>query len=475
MNVIGIDWETSRLPNIHHWQRESFPVLFGEASPNQKYQQFCFNHDENPNPLPVDILRGKIQEVIDSADVLVAHNMKFDHNWLTWLLVDTSGKRLYCTQVAEYIIRGQARQPYTLEYLSKFYGLPPKIDKVKTFWDAGYETNEVPMEILRPYLRQDCLNTLFIYEIQQDLIRRKGLQQMITLEMEKLRVLSRIECNGMRTHRDRAVAYSKEFRSQVDDLDWRIHQVAGREFNLDSTDELSAVLYGGVIKTEGIEEYEVELKSGEKKKKQRKAIFESPVVGMGFDPPEGSENKKEGYYSTSKDTLAQLRAKTTKQKEFLSMLKERSVAQKALETFVGKDRFAGLIAKIQEDECIHPMFNMTVTRTGRLSSSDPNGQNLARKGTSPVKKIFIPKFDLIGNADLSQLEWRVAAYLSQDPVAIQEILSGVDYHLDNALKFFGDAKYRTDAKIFGFRLLKPLSLQAVMPVANRVNSVKPLT
>lgn len=51
------------------------------------------------------------------------------------------------------------------------------------------------------------------------------------------------------------------------------------------------------------------------------------------------------------------------------------------------------------------------------------------------------------------MEWRVAAYLSQDPIALKEIYDGVDYHLDNALKFFGDAKYRTDAKIFGFRLL----------------------
>jgi DNA polymerase I len=453
MRVVGIDWETTKLPYIHPWQHQAFPVLFGIVGTDRQYLQYIFNHNEDEKPIPHPTLVKWIQEQIDKADVLVAHNMKFDHNWLTKVGVNTWGRKLYCTQVAEYIIRGQAKQPYTLDYLSKFYGIPPKHDKVKTFWDAGYETNEIPMEILGPYHNQDCVNTLVIYQKQQELIKQKGLQSLITLEMEKLRVLSEIECNGMRTDRERAIKYAEDFRSQVADLDWQIHQIAGREFNIDSVDELSATLYGGVIKTEGIEEYEVELKSGERKVKSRKAVFESQVDGMGFSPPEGSEGKKEGYFSTAKDSLAQLKAKTNKQKDFLKFLKERSIAQKALETFTGKDQFAGLIAKIQEDGCIHPMFNMTVTRTGRLSSSDPNGQNLPRKGTSPVKKIFIPKFDCIGNADLSQLEWRVAAYLSQDPVAMREIMEGVDYHLDNALRFFGDAKFRTDAKIFGFRLL----------------------
>jgi hypothetical protein len=110
-------------------------------------------------------------------------------------------------------------------------------------------------------------------------------------------------------------------------------------------------------------------------------------------------------------------------------------------------------------------------------------QNQPRKGTSPIKKIFIPRRPgwVITNADLAQLEWRIAAFLSQDPVAIAEIVHDVDYHRDNAIKFFGadpnlpndhpDFKpLRTTAKVFGFRLLKPLSLQGVTPVENHVNS-----
>lgn len=90
-----------------------------------------------------------------------------------------------------------------------------------------------------------------------------------------------------------------------------------------------------------------------------------------------------------------------------------------------------------------------------------NGQNFPRSKededgfTNPLKQCFIScrPDGLILVIDLSQLEWRVAAWLSQDPVAIAEILNDVDCHLDNAIKFFGDAKFRQEAKILTFRLL----------------------
>lgn len=89
-----------------------------------------------------------------------------------------------------------------------------------------------------------------------------------------------------------------------------------------------------------------------------------------------------------------------------------------------------------------------------------NGQNLPRKGASPIKKSIVPRFDWILNADLSQIEWRAAAFLSQDPVMLQEIYDDIDCHADNATGFFGvkpeDKKFdevRTTAKIMTFRLL----------------------
>lgn len=85
---------------------------------------------------------------------------------------------------------------------------------------------------------------------------------------------------------------------------------------------------------------------------------------------------------------------------------------------------------------------------------------MPRKGTSPIKQIFVPRFDFILNADLSQLEWRVVAFLSQDPVMMREIREGIDAHADNAERIFGvgpnDPKFketRQTAKIFTFRMI----------------------
>jgi DNA polymerase-1 len=141
----------------------------------------------------------------------------------------------------------------------------------------------------------------------------------------------------------------------------------------------------------------------------------------------------------------------------------RSKIAKFAETFEGKKENTGLfyLASITEDGFLHPNYNQTIAATGRQTSSGPNGQNFPRSKadedgfSNPLKSCFIPSRPggLIMTADLSQLEWRIAAWLSQDPVAMGEIINGIDCHADNAIKQFGDIKYRQDAKIMTFRLL----------------------
>jgi DNA polymerase-1 len=177
------------------------------------------------------------------------------------------------------------------------------------------------------------------------------------------------------------------------------------------------------------------------------------------------KRQHESFYSTDKNTIKFLKATNKRQRRLMELLTEYSNVNKAYQTFIGKGD-SGLANQIQPDGCVHPNYNQAVTSTGRLSSSSPNGQNFPRKGTSPLKKIFIARKPgwKITNADLAQLEWRMAAFMSQDPVAIDEILHDVDYHLDNARKFFGAdpnlpadhpdvTPIRTVAKAFGFMLL----------------------
>jgi len=232
--------------------------------------------------------------------------------------------------------------------------------------------------------------------------------------------------------------------------------------NFGSNDELSAALYGGVIKRERYEDYVFYYKNRpESALKQRKVVDEIQIPGIGFIPDPRSETKKSGVFSVDKNTIKFLKSHNKEQREVKKLLLEMSKLTKALETFRGKDETKGILNKVGSDGLIHPKYNMTVAKTGRLSSSDPNGQNIPRKGTSPIKKSIVARLEGILGVDLSQIEWRIAAVLCQDPVMIKEILDGVDPHRENAISIFGadpndEKKFdelRTIAKIVTFRLL----------------------
>lgn len=405
----------------------------------------------------------EIQGHIASAGMLVGHNIKFDLNWLRFLDIEFDHCRIYCTQVVEYLLRAQRMGDLHLADLSKQYLSVEKIDKVKTFWDAGYETTEIPLNILLPYLEQDCINALAVYQRQMPLIVEQGMQRLAMVECETSRVLSAIECNGMRFNRQVALAEVEKLTDKLQSIDKELISLFGWPVNLGSGDDLSAALYGGVSKVEEEEWVIKTLKSRpESTYKCRMVTREVTREGAGFEPLKGTELKKEGYYQTDKGTIKQLKGKTKPQKQIKKLLISRSKLAKALSTFVGKKEGdgKGLIAKIQAGGCIHPQYNQTIAKTGRLSSKDPNGQNLPRKGTSPIKTAIIPRFDFILNYDLSQLEWRVAAFLSRDQVMINEIKSGVDAHRENAINILGAdpnskdfSEQRNIAKRITFRLL----------------------
>lgn len=451
--ILVLDWETSSLPDIFPWQAEAFPVSLCMMDETGWEKTWIFNHEEERVGRPhLDMIK-EIQEEVDSSHRLVAHNMKFDLNWLTEMGIKTDKVLLWCTLLVEYLIEGQKKLPYNLDIVGERRGYKAHKDKVKTFWKAGYNTNEIPLSILLPYGRKDTVKCLRIYQKQVKDVNSLNLSALVSMETEKLRVLSDIEMNGMKVDVGKGQQFAESLMDMLIDIDIEIKHLAGGDFNISSNDHLSAILYGGKICTDATEVVKKKLKSGEEKEYVRKCVKEEDFRGLGFTPLPGTETKKKGYFQVNKGVLVGLKCKTKAQKHFISLLTSRSENQKALETFRGKDNTKGLLNKVQQDGCIHPKFNQTITRTGRLSSSDPNGQNLPRGKTSSIKQIFVPKYDKIGNIDLDQIEWRVAGVLSQDPVILGEIAKGVDYHLDNALRFFGDKKYRTDAKIFGFRLL----------------------
>jgi len=461
LSVISIDIEATKIPQHTFWTPGAYLCSVGIAHEDGTAKTWLFTHRTDAVGDACTMLR-EIQDEIDKADLVIGHNLKFDLNWLKHAGIDFSKSKFWCTMIADYLINGQQKVGYALDKCCARYGLPLKHDRMKDFWNEGYQTDEIPTAIQLPYLEQDCKITMLLYQAQMPYIQSLGLSKIAQLSFEVTDLLSDVESNGVQFNLDSALEYVDEYKTKVVSLDRRLNELAGMEFNVGSGQQLSAVMFGGDVKVDDREYYTVTLKNGVEKERSRKIKRDVTLPGLGFKPIEGTELAKEGYFSTDKNVLAQLRARTKLQKEFIALLHDRAVTSKVLSTFTSTTKkVSGLISKVGKDGKIHPSFNQTVTSTGRLSSSNPNGQNLPRKGTSPIKKVFVPTNDIMINVDLGQLEYRMAAQLSGDKTMIHEIENGLDAHADNAIRFFGAtrdkpeefSKLRTTAKVFTFGLL----------------------
>lgn len=463
MKYIVFDIEASKIPHHNPWSKESFLCSIGFRFPDGSSRIWLFNH-KTEQCRPHDEMIAEIQKLVDDADFLIAHNAKFDLNWLKAAGITCSNKKVWCTQVAEYLIHGQRKVGYSLNALAERRGVDKKLDLMSEYWDNGFNTDEIPVSIHFPYLEQDLKLTHEIFLDQLPVLTNAGLSKIAELVFELTQLLSDTEVTGVKFDTDSAWKYVDEYKGKLVSMDTDLCALAEMEFNPSSSAQLSAVLFGGTVKEDGREFYNVTLKSGVVKEKSRKCKITRTIEGLGFAVPSGCISKKTGKPSVDKNTIKLLQGSNDVQEKFVAVLKKRAVFNKILTSFVSeKTDEGGLIAKVGRDGRIHPSFNQTITATGRLSSSDPNGQNLPRKGTSPIKSVFVSSRGVIANYDLSQVEWRIAAELSRDEVMLYEIMNGVDVHTDNATRFFDAGKFdqdsdefkklRTTAKIMTFRLL----------------------
>lgn len=512
MDVLILDVETSKKPIMHPWQKGAFLSTVGlkhiDSTGKQHYQDWLYHHDEmSDSAVSADVVKD-LQRIFDSAGpgaILVGHNLKFDLNWIKHIGVVTHKLTKWDTMLAEHMLYGQDKKlKYGLSDCCHRAGIPVKTDLVKVYWEAGVNTNKVPLRILLPYQKHDVNITAELFKVQWTKLRSMArLKRLVQMRCSVLEVVSDIELNGMGIDSIKAQAKVTEFRTKIAGIDQNLMTFFkapdGVEINLSSGHELSACLYGGSIKRV-VEQpkvvtrnvvykgpYQYTYKSGPRKgmtvTKYKNRILKELVVkkvkadryhhieGVGFIPPDGAETARPGVYQTDINTRKTLTCNsngaTTKseKREILDLLNYRSKLSKFIATLEGKTGDGGILHRItgNTDGRVHPQYNQIVTSTGRFSSSgDMNGQNVARNKEddvgfiNPLKSLFIPSDPVNGRilvVDKSQLEWRVAAWLSQDQVALDEIRRGVDQHTENAIKIFGDVKYRQVAKILTFRLL----------------------
>ncbi len=460
---LSLDIEGSMKPTMHPWQPEAYistvSIVTGglKRKPEEKSWVFC-HAEALQREVPFELAKtdreqvAEIQAYIDSATVVVAHNAKFDINWCMFIGLDFTNVRIFCTSVAEFILSGQTLKldELALNVLAKKYFDEEKYDKVKTeYWDEGVNTHLVPLDILLPYNIQDCRLTLKLFELQINKLREQDMIPLMSSEMDKLRCLCEIETTGFKIDTIEMDKQGERLTGELLTINTRLQELAGMPFNPGSGKQLSAVMFGGTWVPDGMEEATRTYKSGLVRTYTRKCQTPVEHEGLGFIPDKDWETDRAGTYSTAKDVLTQLKpqAKTKELKEFMSLLFERSAKAQENSTFI-----EGMRKHLHKGK-VHSSMNQTITITGRLSSSRPNIENIPRGNTSETKKIFLPSKDKLVEADFSQLEWRIAAFLSQCPVMLQEIRAGIDQHAATGAEIFNGAGTRTDWKIFSFRLI----------------------
>lgn len=321
----------------------------------------------------------KIQALLDDVDLVVGFNIKHDLHWLARYGVKLRPHhRVWCGQLAEFILSHQQNIYPSLDKAAEKYGLPPKLDIVKTqFWDLGIDTPDIPLDILIPYLEQDLNLHREVYLNQQQAMPQ-SMKALMNLHMQDLLVLQEMEFNGIKIDWDKLEQERETTQTAVNKLEHDILQyvpLPARDFfNPSSNDHLSLLLYGGTFKARKGHSTEATYKSGPKRG-QTYSRTKWEDISVRFerlvDPRPGTELEKEGYWSTDVTIINQL----PKPKKLLRLLQEHSEKSKWLTTYCeGFPKIYG--QRDWKDGCIHSQLNQVVARTGRLSSTKPNQQNM---------------------------------------------------------------------------------------------------
>lgn len=361
---------------------------------------------EYNEPLSVDYI-NTLSLLVKDADLIIGFNLKYDLHWLRrygiieyGALTTPSGKMdgvlnktLWCTQVAQFIIRNQQERMPSLNSSCEFWGLPQKLDVVeKEYWDKGIDTPDIPLDILSEYGMKDVELTYQLYEKQMEYLKDKPeLLRLIQLANQDLLVLAEMEWNGLRYDIDESATRAELMEGELAQIDKNLKGIVGDyNFNFNSGDQLSAILYGGSIKFRVSTPYKHTFKSGQKAG-QTVERFTHEDTEVKFprivEPMDKFKLDKDGYWSTGEPALKQLKA-TGKAKEIVRLLLERAKLEQLVKMY-----YRGWPKKMVEMDWeageVHSQLNQCVVVTGRLSSSGPNQQNVPPEVYELVKTRYL--------------------------------------------------------------------------------------
>ncbi|WP_072531382.1 DNA polymerase I [Bacteroides ilei] len=400
-----------------------------------------FSYAENQAvyvPVPADRdqalkIVNKFKSLLENEETLkVGQNIKYDMLVLGNYGITVSGP-MFDTMIAHYVLQPELR--HGMDYLAEIY---LKYDTIKIEELIGPKgKGQKNMRDLSPtqvykYACEDADVTLKLKNILEKELVENGVEQLFyTIEMPLVPVLAYMERNGVRIDTEALKETSRHFTARMHQIEEEVHQLAGMEFNIASPKQVGEVLFD-------------RLKIVEKAKKT-----------------------KTGQYVTSEEVLESLKGKH----EIVGKILEHRGLKKLLGTYI--DTLPQLINP--HTGKIHTSFNQTVTATGRLSSSNPNLQNIPVRNEDgkEIRKAFIPDDGCeFFSADYSQIELRIMAHLSGDPHMIEAFQKGQDIHAATAAKIYKEKledvtrEQRSKAKTANFGIIYGIS---VFGLAERLN------
>ena len=355
----------------------------------------------------------------DEKILKVGQNIKYDLEVLANYGVTLKGK-MFDTMIAHYVI--QPELYHNMDYLAEIYLKYKTIHIDELIGPKG--KGQKNMRDLKPedvyeYAAEDADVTLKLKNILEKEIEKAGVEHLFyEIEMPLMPVLASMEMNGVCLDTDSLKETSEVLTNRLKDIEEKIYKLAGQEFNIASPKQVGEILFD-------------KLKIVEKAKKT-----------------------KTGQYVTNEEVLQGLKHKH----EIVGNILEHRGLKKLLGTYI--DALPSLVNK--RTGRIHTSFNQTITSTGRLSSSDPNLQNIPVRGEDgkEIRKAFIPEAGcLFFSADYSQIELRVMAHLSDDENMIEAFREGYDIHAATAAKIYKEninevsRDQRTKAKRANFGII----------------------
>lgn len=353
-------------------------------------------------PVPAD--RAEAQKIVDFFKPLyeneqilkVGQNLKYDLQVLHNYGVELKGK-MWDTMIAHYLIQPELR--HNMDYMAEVYLHYQTVHIDELIGPRG--KNQRSMRDLSPtqvyeYACEDADITLQLKNKLEPELKKHNFENLFhNIEMPLMPVLAEMEMNGVRIDTNSLSETSTQLTQRMLDIEKHIYELAGESFNIASPKQVGDILFD-------------KLKIVDKAKKTKK-----------------------GQYVTSEEVLQQLRHKH----EIVGLILDHRGLKKLLGTYI--DALPKLINP--RTGHIHTSFNQTITATGRLSSSDPNLQNIPVRGEDgkEIRKAFIPEPGcLFFSADYSQIELRVMAHLSGDKHMIEVFREGKDLHAATAANIY---------------------------------------